>query len=129
MRAILVVAVLTACGDDAVTVAPEHDPLGSTDDILPYPSSLYEIADMTSPTGVRLDVPVGAFPGNADTGVPFDPAPLARRHGWSPLTTMLWAAPHGVDPAGLVGYGDLGASITDASTTVIVDMMTGLRVA
>src|SRR5258706_7899053 len=103
MRIPTLVLVLAACGSD-ITAAPEHNPLGSTESVLPFPSSLYESADATTATGVRLDVPVGAFPGNHDTGVAFDPTPLGRRHGWSPATTILWAAQGGVDPAGLVPY-------------------------
>jgi hypothetical protein len=63
------------------------------------------------------------------TGAPLDPAPLARRRGWPATTTLLWAAPSGVDPAGLVGPDELAASVTADSSTVIVDMTTGDRVA
>ncbi len=116
-------ACIAACGaDDALATAPEHNPLGSTDDILPFPSSLYEQADPASPTGYDLDVPVGAFPANQNTGTPFDPTPLARRHGWSPAVTLLWAAPGGVDPATLTGQDDLATSVTPASSTLILDV-------
>jgi hypothetical protein len=122
-RGLAVLVVLAACGDDAISVSPEANPLGSTNNILPYPSSLYE-----HPDG-RLDVPAGAFPANKVTGASLDPAPLARRRGWPATTTLLWAAPSGVDPAGLVGPDELAASVTADSTTVIVDMTTGDRVA
>lgn len=123
---LVVVAVFAACGDDPISVRPEANPLGSTDNILPYPSSLYEQVDGD---GVRLDVPVGAFPDNADTKVPFDPTRLNRRRGWPATTTILWAAPKGVNPARLVGPDQIAESVTDASATVIVDMTTGARVA
>ncbi|HET9987595.1 MAG TPA: hypothetical protein VFQ65_03730, partial [Kofleriaceae bacterium] len=131
MRALWVCLFVAACSDDATTppVAPEHDPLGTNDDILPFPSSLYERADPASPTGYDLDVPLGAFPGNTNTGVPFDPTPLARRHGWSPVTTILWAAPGGVDPATLTGQDALATSITLASSTLILDITASQLVA
>ena len=126
MRAFWVCLLLTACGDDTTTnlpvATPEHNPLGTNDDILPFPSSLYERADPASPTGYDLDVPVGAFPGNTSTGAAFDPTPLARRHGWSPVTTILWAAPGGVDPATLTGQDAMATSLTLASSTLILDV-------
>ena len=121
-----VTAVLAACGDDAIDVRPEANPLGTTDNILPYPSSLYEQVDGD---GVRLDVPVGAFPDNAVTKEPFDPTRLNSRRGWPVTSTLLWASPRSVDPAHLIGPDQIGESVTDASTTVIVDMTTGERVA
>ena len=115
-----------ACSDDPgeqlPVASPEHNPLGNNDDILPYPSSLYEAADPASPTGYDLAVPIGAFPGNINTGAPFDPTRLSRRHGWSPATTILWAAPNGVDPATLTGQDDMATSITLASSTLILDI-------
>src|SRR5512135_3642828 len=92
--------VLVACGSDSLGVKPEANPLGSTENILPYPSSLYEKVDGA---GVRLDVPVGAFPANAVTHADYDPTRMSTRRGWPATTTLLWAAPKGVDPAGLVG--------------------------
>lgn len=124
MRCIVaVLVVLAACGDDGVRVAPEANPLGTTDNILPYPSSLYEKADGS------LDVPVGAFPDNVITKTPFDPAPLATRRGWPATTTMLWAAPGGVDPALLPGPGDMTATVGGTTNTVVLDMTTGELVA
>ena len=117
---------LVACGDNAPSGRPEANPLGTTDNILPFPSSLYERSDGD---GVVLDVPVGALPTNTVTNTPFDPEPLARRHGWPASTTILWAVQGGVDPTGLVSHHAIGDSITDASTTVLLDMTTGERVA
>src|SRR5216110_2318116 len=103
-RLFCVVAMLAACGNDSIGVAPEANPLGSTQNILPYPSSLYEKADGT------LDVPVGAYPKNRVTGADFDPAPLAKRRGWPASTTTLWAAPGGVDPEGLVDPSEIATT-------------------
>lgn len=119
----MLLVVVAACGDDAISVAPEANPLGSTDNILPYPSSLYENADGS------LDVPVGAFPTNTITKMPLDVAPLAKRRGWPATTTPLWAAIGGVDPAGLAGPDAIASTVDGSASTVIVDMMTGERVA
>src|SRR4051812_11612707 len=117
-RALWTLLILAACGSDSLGVAPEANPLGSTENILPYPSSLYE-------SNGHLDVPVGAFPKNFITHVDFDSTRLAARRGWPATTTLLWAAPAGVDPAGLVGPDALADSVGPTSATVIVDMMTG----
>jgi hypothetical protein len=125
--AVLALALVApACSDDAPSVRPEANPLGTTDNVLPFPSSLYERIDGD---GVVVDLPAGAFPDNVVTGAAFDPTPLASRHGWPASTTILWAVRGGVDPAGLVPHTALADSVTDASTTVIVDMDTGERVA
>jgi hypothetical protein len=129
MRGVYVAVLLAAagaCGDDAIGIPAEANPLGTTANILPYPSSLYEVADGA---GVRLDVPVGAFPTNTVTMQELDTAPLAKRRGWPASTTILWAVTGGADPAGFVTHRAIGDSLTDASATVLVDMTTGERVA
>src|SRR3569623_3020251 len=129
----VVCLLLAACADDTTgslpVASPEHNPLGTNDDILPFPSSLYEAAYPTSPTGYDLAVPVGAIPINTNTAVPFDPTPLARRHGWSPAATILWAAPGGGDPTTLTGQDDMATSITLASSTLILDITANQLVA
>ncbi|HEY5946002.1 MAG TPA: hypothetical protein VIV40_10955, partial [Kofleriaceae bacterium] len=126
MRAVFVAVLLVACGDDAVDVRPEANPLGTTANILPYPSSLYEVADGD---GVRLDVPVGAFPKNTITMQDLDPTPLAKRRGWPASTTILWAVTGGADPAGFVTHRAIADSLGDTSATVLLDMTTGERIA
>lgn len=127
MRSFLAVALLVAaCGDDAPSIPDEANPLGTTTNILPYPSSLYEVADGD---GVRLDVPLGAFPTNVVSGTPLDPAPFAKKKGWPASTTILWAVKGGADPAGFVDHHSMADSLTEASATVLLDMTTGERVA
>jgi hypothetical protein len=126
MRGVFLALLLAACGDDALTVPAEANPLGTTTNIVPYPSSLYEVADGA---GVRLDVPVGAFPTNSVTMRSLDPSPFAKRRGWPAATTILWAVTGGADPAGLVSHRAIEVSLTDASATVLLDMTTGERVA
>jgi len=123
MRSAIALLIVCACGDDAVHGPAESNPLGSTVNILPYPSSLYERADG------YLDVPVGAFPTNSETRVPFDPTPLAKRRGWPASTTILWAARGGVDPQTLVGPRAFADSTLSTSPTFLLDIDSGHLVA
>jgi hypothetical protein len=121
---------LAACGGgegDPESPA-ECNPLGTTGCVLPWPSSVYQRADATSATGVRLDLPLGALPINVDD-IEIDPTWINRRTGFSAMTQILVTFPGGVSDANLVFHDDFPASLTDASPTVIVDMMTNQRVA
>jgi len=117
--------VVVGCGSTPA-LDPAANPLGSTANVLPYPSSLYERADAASPTGVRLDLPPEAMPASEHGAL--DTTKIDGRTGWPAALTIVWAAPGGVDPATLVPQTDLAASL-DGSSTVIVDMTTGARVA
>lgn len=130
LRRLSVLACLVAgCGDDGgSSVPPECNALGTTGCVLPWPSAVYERTDADSPTGFRLDLPPGALPSNFD-GIAIDPAPINARTGFSPMTQILLTFPGGVDGSNLVPFDDIGASLTDASPTVLVDMSTGERVA
>jgi len=121
---------LGACGsnDPLGGIAAECNPLGGAECVTPWPSSLYEIDDSSTATGVRLDFPVGALPTSEDDAV-YDTAQANRRDGFSPAVQIFTAFPGGVEPANLVGHHDFGASLTDASPTVVIDMSTGERVA
>ncbi|MBA3392563.1 MAG: hypothetical protein H0T89_07965 [Deltaproteobacteria bacterium] len=129
-RVILGFVVLAACGgdDSGSATAAECNPFGTSGCVLPWPSSVYEREDTTSPTGVRLDLPLGALPVNFD-GIEIDPAWMNKRTGFSPMSQILLTFPDGVDNSNLAFYDDIGASLTDASPTVIVNMTTGERVA
>ena len=121
---------LVGCGgsSELVTTAPECNPLGGGECVAPWPSSIYEIEDAATATGVRLDFPPGSLPTNED-GVEIDAAQFNRRDGFSPAVQIFTAFPGGVDDANLVGHRDMAASLTDASPTVLIDMATGERVA
>jgi hypothetical protein len=121
-------ASLVACGSKELTTPAECNPLGGLACVLPWPSSIYEKADATSPTGVRLDLAPGSLPAS-DRGVALDPAVWNGRTGFSPATQIFTAFPAAVDGSNLVSYDHIDASTTDASPTVLVDMSTGQRVA
>lgn len=124
-------ALAVGCGDDdggASEIPAECNPLGGTGCVTPWPSALYQTEDSSTRTGMRLDIPTGALPDNAD-GVPIDPSAYNRRDGWSAAVHPFTAFSGGVDPTNLVSYTDYAASLTDASPTVIIDMSTNERVA
>jgi hypothetical protein len=124
----LVILAITACGGDPEPEIPaECNPFGTTGCVLPWPSSTYLREDTTSPTGYRLDLPLGALPPNIDD-IEIDPAWINKRTGFSPMSQILLTFPGGVDDSNLVFLDDIAASVTDASPTVIVDMSTGQRV-
>jgi hypothetical protein len=125
--ACFLIACVACGGDDPASTAPECNPLGGTGCVLPWPSSVYQRVDQTSSTGVRLDVPVGALPANFDS-IEIDTAWINRRTGFSPMSQILLTFPGGVDDTNLVFHDAIPDSVTDASPTVIVDMVTGQRV-
>ena len=129
-RSCLVLALVSVvgCGDDGPSSSADCNPLGTTGCALPWPSSIYERADSSSPTGVRLDMPTGALPVNVD-GVAIGTDWINQRTGFSPMSQILLTFPGGVDDSNLVFHDDIAASVTDASPTVIVDLTTGARVA
>ena len=75
MRWLYLAILLVGCGGDngGTPTETECNALGTTGCVLPWPSSVYEREDSTSPTGFRLDLPLGALPVNFD-GIEIDPA-------------------------------------------------------
>ena len=110
-RALPMLLLLAACGSDSIQVAPEANPLGSTEDILPYP--IVAVRRQTDISTYRS----APFRRTYITHVDFDSTRLANRRGWPATSTLLWAAPAGVDPAGLVGPAALADSVGAASST------------
>ena len=122
---------LVACGDNGIVhidVPANCSPLGGVGCALPWPSSAFLKPDTTSPTGVRLNIPAGAFPANID-GLAFDPTPYNTRTGFSPLAQIMFTVPGGVDATTLVPWQNMAASLLPTSSTVILDATTGERVA
>jgi hypothetical protein len=79
----------------ALTKPDECEVLNNAECLLPYPSSRFQVADPTTSTGVRLEIPVGGLP--MPMGPPISPAPLNKLDGFSPLVQILMHFPQGVD--------------------------------
>lgn len=121
-----------ACGDNtdspaAAGLAPDCNPLGGQGCLLPWPSMAYLRADSSTPSGYRLDLPVGGMPVN-NQGVAIDPGPLdARWDGFSPTGPLLAIFPHGVSPDGLPSFKTPDDSLAPSSPIVLYDLDRGER--
>jgi hypothetical protein len=112
----------------ALDAAPGCDPLDTAECLLPFPSDHFTVADRASGTGRRVHLPTGQLANTS--GATLDPAEWNRNDGFSPGTPILLSAP-GVDleASKLPPQGDIGASMSDDSASVVVDLDTGRRLA
>jgi hypothetical protein len=119
-------ALAAACGGGGSDIPAECNPLGEAHCAMPWPSSAYLEADATTPTGVRVALPVEAMPINGD-GIAIDPTPFNRHDGFSPSGAIIAAFPGGVADQGLPGAEDPAASQSADSAILLIDMETGER--
>ncbi|MEQ1700088.1 MAG: hypothetical protein ABMA25_08260, partial [Ilumatobacteraceae bacterium] len=122
-------AALTAAVQGAVdSAAPGCDPLDTRSCLLPFPSNVYTQQDPTSDTGLRVSLPPGSLPAN-ESGAAINVNEWNRNDGFSPNTPILAWFPD-VDPEAskLPTWTDIGASLADDSTIVLLDTDTGERV-
>jgi len=123
----IALSVIAACGGESGSDIPAQcNPLGGEGCLLPWPSSAYEVADPSTPTGRRVQLPVEAMPSNIDA-TPVDPTALNRWDGFSPTGPMLVAFPTGISDAGLPGFKDPDASLAADSPIIVVNADTGER--
>ncbi len=128
-------------------LAPDQcEILNNAECLLPYPSSRFLVADSSTATGLRLNLPAIGLP--QPNGPPVDTAPLNRIDGFSPVVQILMHFPQGVDleasnasrllPAGCCGQ-PVGPPWIDTRTStersldldspsVLIDAATGERV-
>jgi hypothetical protein len=108
--------------------APGCDPLDTKRCLLPFPSNAYTQQDPTSDTGTRVALPAGSLGANA-AGVTVDLTEWNRNDGFSPNTPILAFLP-GLDAeaSNLPKWTDIGASLGDDATVVLVDTDTGKRI-
>ncbi len=129
-RFTLLTALCTAaagCGGAPADVPAGCNPVVGDDCATPFPSSFYEAADATSPTGWRVHVADNVWPSTA-TGIPYKGAQLAGRDGFSPATPFVVYFKAGVDATKLPTSDDLAASVTPTSTVQVIDLGDGSRV-
>jgi hypothetical protein len=108
---------------------PGCEPLDTRACVLPFPSDTLTATDDTSATGRRVSFPATGLPANS-SGAPIEPEAWNRNDGFSPNTPLLtWF--DDLDPVAsrLPAWTDLGSSLDDDATVVLVDVATGERIA
>lgn len=120
--------VLLACSSsDSSGIPAQCNPLGGQGCLLPWPSATYEVADSTTATGFRLDLPENAMPTNGN-GATVNPAPLLNYwDGFSPTGFLLAEFDNGVSADGLPPFDDPQQSLAATSPIILLDMTTGER--
>ena len=116
------------------TAPPELVSSGSCDRadpaacLLPWPNDRFTRPDATTETGLRIDFPVDGTPTNA-AGIPIGVDEWNRNDGFSPAAMPMTVIP-GLDPdaSALAPVTDIGASLTDDSSLLLIDTTTGERV-
>jgi hypothetical protein len=106
---------------DAPSADPACDPVAPTRCGLPFPNDFWTTPDPMSPTGLRVRFREEMLPRAT-------PRWFADFDGFSPGATLLAHLPNAV-ATGLVTHQEMARSLTDTSPTVLVDAMTGERVA
>jgi len=96
--------------------------------LLPWPSSAFLVADASTRTGWRVQIPARFMPINEQDQA-IDPAPWNRWDGFSPMATLIAQLGAVIDTAPLPRWQDAGASLLPDSPTVIIDVDSGARVA
>jgi hypothetical protein len=98
--------------------------------LLPFPNDLFTVADPTTDTGRRVNLPLAGMPRNV-AGVPIDPTEWNRNDGFSPGSMILTHVP-GIDLAKTWGssvdhIADLKRYRAKAAPMVLLDADTGKR--
>ncbi|MFT5682116.1 MAG: pimeloyl-ACP methyl ester carboxylesterase [Myxococcota bacterium] len=131
---ILVLSLLACNGDKsddtstAVDDAPDYDcdPIAPTLCGLPFPSTFYMAQDATTATGWRVNLGPTTMPINANDQQP-DPWTWNERDGWTVAGPIMAHFPE-MSLTGVASHADIGASILDASPTLLIDADTGERI-
>jgi len=104
------------------------DPLDTKRCLLPFPSNDYTTADTATDTGLRVALPMGSLATNVE-GVDIDLTEWNRNDGFSPNTPLLAFLPDLDDTASnLPQWTDIGASLSNDATVVLIDTDTGERI-
>jgi hypothetical protein len=92
--------------------------------LVPWPSSRFQVADATTRTGVRNELPMEAMPSNR-YGRQADPTQWNVIDGFSPATSMMTVVDVALDTSLLPDERHIEASLVDASPTVILEVPEG----
>ncbi|MEX1368332.1 MAG: hypothetical protein AB1Z98_34695, partial [Nannocystaceae bacterium] len=116
--------------DDEVPLDPEDlewpqldcDPLSPEYCAFPFPSNVYTSPSEVMATGLQVQLPTAPF--SADPNA----EPWSWSDGFSPGSAIMAYLP-GATPTGLPSHEDFDASLRDDSPTVLIDALTGERIA
>src|SRR5437588_12165563 len=122
----LVVAAAGCGASDPANPDPRCQPTAPAGTcFLPFPSSFYLAADMTSATGFRVAVPQGILPKN-QVDADFDVTRLNQLDGWSASSQLVVDLGARVDPARLPKQGEnLAPSMTAPSAVQLLSFPDG----
>jgi hypothetical protein len=130
--ATLVVALASSAGASAgKTPAADCQPFGSRPCLLPFPNNLFTRRDRSTPTGLRVHLPVAAMPVNAK-GQRLGVAEYDRNDGFSPGSAAIVHVA-GLDNAkafartGAVGLLNMAQAYAKNQPIVVIDQATGRR--
>lgn len=100
------------------------NPIAGRNCLLPFPDDTYTVADASTGTGVRVDIPEGQLASVA--GGPVDVTAWNMNDGFSPNTPIIAHVP-GLDAAAtnLPPENDIAVSTSSKSATVILDLDSG----
>src|SRR5712671_5663356 len=115
------VAVLAACSSPPAEPAPGCNPLVGDDCLSPFPSSFNEVADSSSPTGVRLAIDESVLP-TPHGSVPLSATRVNHHDGISPSTPFVVYFADGVDVSQLPTLATLELSVQPDSAVQVIEM-------
>jgi hypothetical protein len=125
-----ILATLAAPGA-AGAAAADCQPFSKTPCLLPFPSNLFTRPDKSSPTGVRVHLPVNAMPVNSK-GRRVSVGPYDQNDGFSPGSAIIVHV-RGLDNArafartGAASLADMSRSLRKRQPIVVIDEQTGRR--
>jgi len=122
--------VLGACSEtiELPTTRAECENINPSHCLMPWPSSRYLVDDASTATKKRIELPQAAMPSNRWED-PVQAAPYNRFDGFSPMTSMVTVFEGELDTNDLPAENNLPKSLTDESSTILIDAETKERVA
>lgn len=129
----LAVALACAAGADAPLAGaevegPGCDPIDPMVCLQPFPNDYFTVADPSTPTGRRLNLPLSGMPRNV-AGKPIDPTDMNRSDGFSPGQAIVTYVPglnslQALEKTGAVPVSDMARSFDPAQPIVVIDAQT-----
>jgi hypothetical protein len=107
---------------------PQCDPIDPAVCLQPFPNDYFTVADSSTPTGRRLNLPLSGMPRNV-AGKPIDPTDMNRSDGFSPGEAIVTRVPGLDNPqafanTGAVPITDMARSLDPGQPIVVIDAST-----